>query len=77
MCKRKGFERGPWYEIKCVKDCIISKEAKGQDASFERELLEAWSKYEGYEEAKETLSQLQGEVAGQVRGKDNPSKPVQ
>lgn len=57
-CFRKGFERGPWYEIKCEVDIIKSKEAKGQDASFERDLLKAWSGYEGYEGAKQALADL-------------------
>lgn len=57
-CYRKGYERGPWSEIKCVSDLIKKKEAKGQDASFERSLLKSWAAYEGYEKAKEALSAL-------------------
>jgi len=45
---QKGKERGPWFEIKCIKDIIISKESKGQDATFERSLLKSWSNYPGY-----------------------------
>ena len=56
ITKRKGYERGPWFEIKCVKEAIISKEADGEDTSFERNLLESWSKYEGFEGAKEALA---------------------
>ena len=58
ICKRKGFERGPWYEIQCVANTIKSKEAKGLDASFERHLLESWSHYEGYESAGKALAAL-------------------
>ena len=58
VCYQKGKERGPWFEIKCVADTIRAKEAKGQDASFERVLLKSWSRYEGYEGAKEALSAL-------------------
>jgi len=50
-CYKKGSERGPWFEIQCTREVIISKEAKGEDASYERSLLKAWSKYEGYEDA--------------------------
>jgi len=57
ICKQVGKERGPWFEIKCVKDIIISKEAKGQDAKFERGLLKSWSKYNGYESSKQALQE--------------------
>ena len=49
---KKGGAR---YQIKCVKDVIVAKEAKGQDAGFERKLLEAWAEYPGYESAKQAL----------------------
>ena len=55
VCYRKGFEKGPWFEIQCVLDNILSKESRGEDASFERSLLRSWSKYPGYEKAKEGL----------------------
>jgi len=48
VCYRKGYEKGPYFEIKCVQDIIVSKEAKGEDATFERRLLESWSKYPGW-----------------------------
>jgi len=51
LCYRKGEERGPWFQIKSVRDVIISKEAKGGDASIERKLLKSWAKYEGWEDA--------------------------
>ena len=41
-CHQKGRERGRWYEIKCIKEVIINKEARGEDATFERGLLRAW-----------------------------------
>jgi len=56
VCKRKGFERGPYYEIEFVKEVIIAKEAKGEDASFERDLLKSWAKHESYKGAKEALA---------------------
>lgn len=58
VCYRKGYEVGPWYEIKTVADVIRMKEARGADTSFERGLLKAWSKEKGYESAAETLKQL-------------------
>lgn len=53
---RKGYKRGPGFEIQCVREIIASKESEGQEATFERELLKSWSKYPGYEKAKEALS---------------------
>ena len=57
-CHKEYHETGNWFQIECVREDIISKEAKGQDASFERSLLKAWSKYPGWEGAKEALSTL-------------------
>jgi hypothetical protein len=54
-CHTKGKERGAWYEIQTVRDVILRKEAKGEDATFERDLLKAWSKYPGYEDALEPI----------------------
>jgi len=50
-CRKKYFETGNWFQIKCVREDIISKEAKGIDASFERGLLKSWAKYPGWEDA--------------------------
>jgi len=59
VCKRAGYERGPWFEIKCVTNTIRLKEAKGKDASYERGLLNHWKHYDGYRElAKEALAAL-------------------
>jgi len=49
---KKGEERGNWYQIKCVKDVVRNKEARGEDASFERELLKSWHNYPGWEGAR-------------------------
>ena len=54
-CHQKGKETGAWYEIKCVQDIIRDKEANGEDASFERELLKSWKKHLGYKKATEGL----------------------
>lgn len=58
VCYTKGKERGAWFEIKCIADIVRSKESKGKDASFERDLLKSWSKYRGYEDAKGVLTSL-------------------
>ena len=58
ICHIKNKERGIWFEIKSIAEIIKSKEAKGLDASYERNLLESWSKHEGYEGAKQTLAAL-------------------
>ena len=43
-CYRKGFERGLWFELKAITEVIAAKKARGEDASFERELLKAYRK---------------------------------
>ena len=52
LSHKKGEEKGIWYEIKCMKEVISSKEAKGIDATFERNLLKSWAKYPGWEAAR-------------------------
>jgi len=56
ICYRKGKERGAWYEIECMKQSIIGREAGGQRDNFGRDLLKAWSEYPGYEGAEEALN---------------------
>jgi len=58
ISKQKGRGSGALYEIKCISDIIKAKEAKGKDAAFERDLLNHWKNYKGYESAKETLAML-------------------
>jgi len=58
ITKKPGREQGAYFEIASVVNAIKLKEAKGQDASFERELLKSWSKYKGYESAKQALDKL-------------------
>jgi len=58
VTKARGRQQGGYYEIKCISDVIKAKEAKGQDATFERDLLKSWKNYKGYESAKEALSKL-------------------
>lgn len=55
---KKHEERGAWFEIKCIKDVILSREARGEEAFFERDLLKSWSKYKGYETAQDALDSL-------------------
>lgn len=40
-------------QIRCIKKDIVNKEARGDDATFERGLLMQWSKYPGWETAGE------------------------
>lgn len=58
----KGKERGIWYEIKCVKETIIAKEKDGEDATFERDLLKAWKKHGGWEDATQPISDTRKEL---------------
>ena len=55
VCHQKGKERGPWFEIKSIKEVIVNKEAKGEDASFERGLLKSYSKYPSWQDAEKGL----------------------
>uniref|UniRef100_A0A6M3IFE6 Uncharacterized protein n=1 Tax=viral metagenome TaxID=1070528 RepID=A0A6M3IFE6_9ZZZZ len=71
-CHQKNKERGAWFEIKCLKENIISKEAKGETDTFGRVLLKSWSHYPGYESAKEALAECDRAVAGR-RGKSKIS----
>jgi len=63
-CHRKGYERGAWYEILCLKNNIISKESKGETDTFGRVLLKSWSHYPGFERAKQALAECDRAVAG-------------
>lgn len=47
-CKMKNKERGAWYEVQAVKNCIKAKEDAKLDASYEKSLLKAWVKYPEY-----------------------------
>jgi len=58
VTKAKGRQQGAHYQIQTTADTIVLKESMGQDASFERELLKAWSKHKGYESAKGVLAKL-------------------
>ena len=57
VCYRKSRERGAWFEVKSVQDVVRSKEEKGEDATFERELLKSWVNYKGYEDAVRPIGQ--------------------
>ena len=60
VTKKSGREQGALYQIKTVADNIKLKESLGQDTSYERGLLRAWSHCEGYESAKQVLAKLGG-----------------
>lgn len=46
-------------QIKAIKDVIKGKESRGEDASYERDLLKAWSKVKGWEAAGRALVSLE------------------
>jgi len=73
----KGKERGAWYEIDCVKNDIISKESRGEDASFERSLLKAWSNLTGYETARDALGSLGKSKSRRVKQKVKGNLPLE
>lgn len=58
ICFIKGREQGNWFQIECVKNDIISKESRGEDAKFERGLLRAWGKHTGWSSATDVLASL-------------------
>lgn len=60
ICHQKGKERGSWFEVQCVKNDIIAKEADGESASYERKLLKSWGKYKGWEDALEIPPRTRG-----------------
>ncbi len=47
------------FQIKAVADTIKGKEQRGVDATFERNLLKEWAKYEGWELARTILHKPQ------------------
>ena len=63
MVESKEGTAGARLQIKSVANTIKIKEANGKDATFERNLLKSWSKYEGYESAKEVLKGLNHQTA--------------
>jgi hypothetical protein len=76
VCKQKTKERFPWYEIRCVKNDIISKESRGEDATFERELLKSWAKYPGYQAAGDALRSLGKSKSRRVKQAVNGNLPA-
>lgn len=73
-CYRRGYESGPWYELKAIRAAIDYKIAKGIDNNRERELYASWLKSPEYQKAdKENMARgfyqplsLQGEVQGDI-----------
>jgi len=51
VCYKSGKERGAWFELKAIRDVITGKESRGESATFERGLYEAWIKYPEYKQA--------------------------
>ena len=59
--------KGNAYQVECIKNDIINKESRGEDASWERWLLKSWGEYKGWESATDALASLR-------RWKSRPSK---
>lgn len=49
VCYRQGYERGPWFEMFCLRRIIAHLVITGKDADFEKELLAAWQKIPEYQ----------------------------
>lgn len=43
-CFRPGEERGPWFELKCIRENIDCRAAEGDPAEYERRLYLYWIK---------------------------------
>lgn len=61
------------YEINAIRNCIIGKEKRSVDASYERGLLKSWANYPGYEKAGEVLAKLEKHHAANHH--NTPSRP--
>lgn len=68
QCYRPGKESGAWYELKCLRQVIDSKESRGMDASFERLLYKAWLKDPDFAIADKD-NQRRGIYAGLINSK--------
>jgi hypothetical protein len=51
MTRAERLQHKIKYQLRAVRNTIISKEKHGEDANFERKLLKSWAKYEGWEDA--------------------------
>jgi len=58
VTKKVSRQSGARFQIKAVAEIIKRKESEEEDATFERNLLDAWSEYEGWESAKDILAKL-------------------
>jgi len=78
VCYKAGKERGAWFELKAIRDVITGKESRGESATFERGLYEAWIKYQEYKKAdKENRSRgLYGTLSPLADKRDFVSKTV-
>lgn len=68
--------KGNKYQVECVKNDIISKESRGEDASYERWLLKSWSKYKGWESAIGALASLGKSKSRRVKQKVKGNLPL-
>lgn len=61
----------PKYECETVKNVILSKEKRGEDASYERELLRAWARYREYKTSATKALRACGKQPRKNKAKDN------
>ena len=59
----------PLLEIETIRKIIVEREKRGEEAYFERSLLKSWSKYPGYETARDALRTLGKSKSRGVKGK--------
>jgi len=69
--------KGNAYQVQCVKNNIISKESRGEDASYERSLLKSWGHYKGWECATDALVSLTRSKSRASKQKVKGNLPVE
>lgn len=75
-CKQKSKESGHRFQINCVKNDIIRKESRGDDASYERGLLKSWGEYPGWEYATDALASLGKSKSSPLEAQSNGIRPA-
>ena len=68
ICYRKGHERGLWFEIKCIEECIAIRKELGKDVSFEKKILQSYKKYSEKDYA-DGLSRREESHSGAIKRK--------
>jgi hypothetical protein len=50
-CYRPGYERGPWHELRVLREHIAGREARGEDVTWYKDIYFSWLKYPEYARA--------------------------